>query len=204
MGVEEVLEEIDRRMRRLEAQVELLEEQLERESSRRVPPAGDRFSLYYMMFMALWFVLGLAVLIYMRDRVAPGVGFSFGIYALVGAVAVGVPLAYLLWPRRSGEAGTEDRLAASKVALEAFYKPLRRAVENGDLDSLRSLADRLLNDPGLSAAVELANEGDPKLMAYALYLYANYTPELKGEAEELLERLTNKPLRLLISSLVEE
>ncbi|WP_297421410.1 hypothetical protein [Thermococcus sp.] len=204
MGSDEVLEEIDRRMRRLEAQVELLEAQIERETSNRVPRVEDRFSLYYMLFMALWFVIGLAVLVYIRGRVTQGMKLSLGLYVLVGAVAVGAPLAYLLWPKRFTETKLEERLTAAKVALKAFYKPLKRAVQDGDLDSLRALADRLLNDPQLSTAIELANEGDPKVMAYALYLYADYRPELRDEVEELLGMLTNKPLRRLLSSRIKE
>ncbi len=204
MGKEEVLKEIDLRMKRLEAQVELLEEQLERESSRRVPTSADKFSLYYLLFMGLWFIIGLLVLLYLHSRVAPGVELSLWLYALIGAVTVGLPLAYLLWPRRPEEIGIEERLAAAKVALKAFYKPLREAVEKNDPGALISLADRLLNDPGLSAAVELANEGDPKVIAYALYLYANYSDELEDDAKETLNLLTNRPVKLLLSSLLRE
>ncbi|WP_297507841.1 hypothetical protein [Thermococcus sp.] len=202
-AMKEALEEVERRIKKIEAEIELLEEGLERAESEKKPPKVETTSVYYLAFMAFWAIAGLILLAYMRSRVAPGVRVPIGLYALIALVIFVPPFLYLLM-RKPEEEPAVERISALRLTLSGFYRPLKKALEENDREALTKIADRLLDDPRLASAVELANEGDAKLNAYALYLYARYSPELKGEVEETLERLTNKPLRALLSSVLRE
>jgi hypothetical protein len=91
----------------------------------------------------------------------------------------------------------------ARLLIREFYGPLRKAVEGGDTEALETLAERLLNDSRLAGAMEALNEGDPKLVAYSLLLYSKFSPELRGEVENTVESLTNKPIKALLQSLLE-
>ena len=200
---EEVLVELGKRIKRLEEEVELIEERLEREE--RVGTGDvEVFPTYHIALMALWIVTGIILLAYLGSRVAPTANVPLGLYLLMGLATAGPPLAYVLWRRKPREDPLRKRLTALKLTLAEFYRPLERALRENDREALTLLADRLLEDSRLASAVELANEGNAKLNAYALYLYAFYSPELKPEVEETAKRLSNRPLRLLLLSLLRE
>ncbi len=206
---EDVLGEIDRRITRLEELIKLAEERiayLEEHSARYAVKRKD-YTLYYLIFMGVWMLLGVLALAALRSDV-PYLNLPLGPYALISIVVLLAPVAYVLWSRREASEDPirelEERERAAGRVVREFYIPLRTAVERNDTAAMIALADRLLGDPCLAGAVEGVGEGDARLNAYALYLYAKYTPELRGDAEELLERLTNKPLRLLLSSRLKE
>ncbi len=201
--MKEVLREVEKRIKKLEAELELLEEDLERAEMEKKPPKTETPSVYYLTFMAFWAGGGLVILAYMRSRLAPTVTVPIGLYALIALVIFLPPFLYLLMRKQEKEPAVE-RISALRLTLSGFYRPLKKALEEDDRKALTRIADRLLDDPRLASAVELANEGDAKMNAYALYLYAHYSPELREEVEEALKKMTNKPLRTLLSSLIRD
>ncbi|NJE60366.1 hypothetical protein [Thermococcus sp. 21S7] len=212
MGREEVLAELDKRIKRLEAEVELAEERLRYledigAPARYTTPRGDAGSVYYLLLTAVWVLLGFIALMAVGHRLPSGFNIPLLPYAIVVLVVVVLPLAYYYLSRRE-EPKTpmeevEERERLAKLVLSLFYRPLREAVEKDDRKKMESLAEDLLNNPILADAIERTNEGDPRVMAYALYLYAAYRPGLEDEVRETLRAVGNKPLRALLSSLVE-
>ena len=208
---EEVIEEIDRRIKRLEAEIEILEKTLEdlESAPKKFTPKPRDDSLYYVIFIGLWMLVGIGVLVYLTKAggLPGGINVPLLPYVLIAAIVLLGGLAYMMWERREREkldprGELEEKLRSANLVLKLFYEPLRKALLEEDLSVLRELADRLLDDPILSKAVERVNEGDPKRMAYALYLYTSYTPEMRGEVEGLLDGLGNKPLRALLRELL--
>ncbi len=202
--MEEVLEEIGRRIKRLEAEMELAELSMQRmEKSLRgeeVLKKASSYSLYYLLFAAVWIIAGLLFLLALRSRTPAVVNFPIR-YILFFLLIFIIPLAYGLWMNRGGESitvGIELRERWARMVIRLFYTPLKDALEQGDEEKLEKLADSLLENTELARAVEGVNEGNPKLMAYALYLYLRRSPGLKEEIEETSEKLTNKPLKKLL------
>jgi len=201
-----VIEEIDRRIRRLEEEMKLIEERMTylEENSVRYEFRRRDYSVYYLLFMGAWMILGVLALLAVRKD-APYLNFPLAPYILISLAVLLTPVLYILWSRREappdpvGELAERQRLA--RRVVKEFYLPLRAAVENNDTRTMMTLANRLLDDPSLANAFERTGEGDAKLSAYALYLYANYSPELDEEVRELLGRLSNKPLRALLEDL---
>ncbi|NJE76288.1 hypothetical protein [Thermococcus sp. ES12] len=212
MGHEEVLEELDRRIKRLQAEVELAEERLRyldeigAPSRYRTLQRKDN-SVYYLLLMAVWVLLGFLALMAISHRLPYGFSFPLLPYVLIVLLVIVLPLAYYYLSRRE-EPKTpmdelEERERLAKLALSLFYLPLREAIEKEDRRKIEELAEDLLNNPILAEAIERTNEGDPKAMAYGLYLYATYRPELEGEVREALRMVNNKPIRALLKELVE-
>lgn len=212
MGREEVLEEVDRRIKRLRAEMELVEERLRyldqigAPSKYRALQRKD-YSVYYLLLMAVWVLLGFLALMAISHRLPYGFNFPLLPYLLIVLVVIVLPLAYYYLSRRE-EPKTpmdelEERERLARLVLSLFYQPLREAVEKDDRKAMENLAEELLNNPLLAEAVEKTKEGDPKVMAYALYLYATYRPELEEDVRETLSILGNRPLRALLSTLVE-
>ena len=212
MGREEVLEEVDRRIKRLRAEMELAEERLRyldqigAPSKYRALQRKD-YSVYYLLLMAVWVLLGFLALMAISHRLPYGFNFPLLPYLLIVLVVIVLPLAYYYLSRRE-EPKTpmdelEERERLARLVLSLFYQPLREAVEKDDRKAMENLAEELLNNPLLAEAVEKTKEGDPKVMAYALYLYATYRPELEEDVRETLSILGNRPLRALLSTLVE-
>jgi len=209
MGKEKVLEEIDRRTKRLQAEIEIAEaglKRIEELGARAKGPEVKDYSPYYLAGMLLWLTVGLVLLAALSRRTPPGVEVPTGLYALL-ILAFSVPLAYYLLAGRRKEEPGEDVLERERMArlvLKAFYEPLRRAVESGDWRALEALADELLSNPPLAGAIERLGEGDPKLIAYSLLLCANFREGLEDEAAETAEKVHNKPVKALLQSLLEE
>ncbi len=212
MGREEVLEEVDRRIKRLRAEMELAEERLRyldqigAPSKYRALQRKD-YSVYYLLLMAVWVLLGFLALMAISHRLPYGFNFPLLPYLLIVLVVIVLPLAYYYLSRRE-EPKTpmdelEERERLARLVLSLFYQPLREAVEKDDRKAMENLAEELLNNPLLAEAVEKTKEGDPKVMAYALYLYATYRPEMEEDVRETLSILGNRPLRALLSTLVE-
>nr|CRL09156.1 hypothetical protein [unidentified prokaryotic organism] len=208
---ERVIEEIDRRIKRLEAEVEILDRSLESLESapKKFAPKPKNDALYYMVFIGLWMLVGIGVLVYLsRSGRLPGtINVPLLPYVLIALVVLLGGLAYAIWERREREkldprGELEEKIRSANLVVKFFYEPLKKALLEDDPSALRVLGDRLLEDPILPSAVEKVNEGDPKKMAYALYLYASYTPEMRDEVENLLEVLGNKPLRVLLEELL--
>ena len=201
--MEAVLREIDRRIKRLQAEVEIAEQSLEMVRNRKYPKARD-YSTVYLLLMLLWLVIGFMLLFALSKRAPMAALVPTEFYA-VFLVSLSVPLLYGLLRRGTGEEpGAElvERQRLAKLIIREFYTPLMRAIEGNDVNALEAIAEKLLNDSSLGNAIESLNEGNPKLIAYSLLLYTKYRPELRGEVEETIERLANRPLRALLSTLV--
>ena len=212
MEMEDVLNEIDKRIKRLEAEIELVEERLRYLEEIGAPSKYRAFqrrdySVYYLLLMGVWILVGFVVLLAIRNRLPYGFEMPLLPYAVIALTIVVLPLVYYLLrggrEEKSPMDELEERERKARLVLSLFYRPLREAVEKGDRRAMESLAKELLDNPLLAEAVEKTNEGDPKTMAYALYLYSTYTPELRGEVEETVKALSNKPLKALLSSLIE-
>lgn len=200
MKKEMVLEEIDRRIKRLLAEIEIIEDALGREE-RKKPEVRD-YSTYYLVGMLLWFAIGLVLLLAISKRAPSGVKIPTGLYALI-VIAFSVPLAYHLLTRERKEEPGKDLLERERMArlvLKAFYEPLRKAVEENDTRAIEFLAEELLRNPDLAGAMERLGEGNPKLIAYALLLYSNFGDGLEEEIEETVQRLHNRAVKALLLS----
>jgi len=215
-GMEKVFEEIERRIKRLEAEIELAEKRLElleetgAAHKYQLWEKRKDYSEYYLIFLALWIVVGLMLLIYLKNRYAWGVSLSLAPYVIIAFVLIILPLAYALWKSTQRESleNPMDYLSRreknARIVLNEFYLPLKKALEKGDEEKLHHIADNLLANPRLAKAIEETNEGHPKLMAYALYLYLNKDKDVKEEIEETVKLLRNKPLKALLLSLLEK
>ncbi len=208
---ESVIEEIERRVKRLEAEVEILEESLENLEStpQKLAPKPRNNALYYIIFMGLWMIVGIGVLMYLLNSgKLPGtVNVPLLPYLLIAIVILLGGLFYVLWERREVEKldpkkELKERIRSANLVVKLFYEPLKKALLEEDKATLKRLGDRLLDDPLLPSAIVSVNEGDPKKMAYALYLYASYTSKMRDEVENLLNTLRNKPIKLLLEELL--
>jgi len=210
MKKEDVLAEIDGRIKRLSAQIEIAEERL-RYLEEIGAPAKYRllrgrkdYGVYYLILLGLWLIAGVVVLMHIKGSLPGGFNIPLLPYLIAAAVIAVAPVTYLLLSKREHLGTPMDELEelerAAHIVLSEFYTPLREAVDSEDLGLITVLAEKLLNDPLLARAVETTHEGNPRLMAYALYLYATYNEGLRGEVEDALTSLTNKPLRLLLGT----
>ncbi|WP_048147935.1 hypothetical protein [Palaeococcus ferrophilus] len=211
----EPVEEIEKRIKRLEAEIELAESRLE--FMDRVG-ASSRYAIwerreepldYYMVFFFVVLLLSLAVFWWVRAKV--GVSYvSLRPYIATAAVLGILPVAYFIMRARGRRKDANPveylgrRESAARTVLREFYIPLRKAVEEDDREGIRALADKLITDAALAGDFELLNEGDAKLTAYALYLYAVGSTEQAGEMVELLERAPNRAVKSLLIKALEE
>ncbi|ASJ10185.1 hypothetical protein A3L12_02185 [Thermococcus sp. P6] len=212
MGREEALKEIEVRMRRLQAEVELAEERLRYLEELGVPSKYRALrrkdsAHTYLLLMAVWVLLGFLLFIVTSRRLPYWFGFPLSPYLLVMLVVMLLPLVYYYLSRRN-EPKTpmeelEERERMARLVLSRFYRPLRKALEKDDRSAMEKLAEELLNDPLLGRAIEETREGDPKMMAYALYLYTEYRQGMEEEVRETISRLSNRPLRALLLGLIE-
>lgn len=204
----EVFDEIEKRVRRLNALAEIAEERALVEERRPIPKVQSQFSTY-LWVSAAWVIGGLLILYFLRSRYRGILGSSSRASLMVYAVlTVGVLVMVVLYYLQSKGSGEEsfdlaERARAARRVVKDFYVPLREALEKGDAGALRLLADKLLEDPLLARAVEVSKEGDPKLMAYALYLYASGNLADPDELREAVGRVDNWVLRLLLGSAFE-
>jgi len=213
MEREDVLKEIDRRIKRLEAEIEIVEERL-RYLEELGAPSKYRalrrkdYSVYYILLMGVWILVGFFVLLAIRDRLPAGFKLPLLPYAILAFIIVVVPLAYYLLSSGREEKSPmdelEERERTARLVLSLFYRPFRDAVERNDRKALEGLAGEILENPLLAEAIEKTNEGDPKKIAYALYLYANYKPELEDEVRTTAEVLRNKAVKGLLSTLLKD
>ncbi len=213
-SVESVVSEIEKRMKRLQAMVEIAEESLRFEEGRKKAPKPSFGNTWTYLITALAWTLGGLFLLYLfRSRYSGVVGgaptgVSIAVYAVIALGIVAALLFYYL-PRRKGsdeEFDLDERARAAKLLIKNFYVPLEEALLDGNDGALGALADKLLEDPLLAHAMEVVREGDPRVAAYALYLYVsfksgNVSPK---EVEEAVENVDNRPLRLLLESCLPE
>jgi hypothetical protein len=203
-----IIEEIDKREKRLQAIIEISEERLrhlEELGPRAWGPQVRDYSVYYVLLLLAWIVIGLIVLVFLSKRTPGQLRIPLLPYVLL-AVVFSIPLFYYLLTKGKGEStlGVDfvERERMARMLLERFYKPLREAVVEENQEKIEELANRLLDDPVLAEAMEKLHEGDPKRVAYALLLYSKYTPELEEEVKNTLESLTNRPARALLETLL--
>ncbi len=200
-----VLEEIEKRIKRLEAEIELAELSLKRmEKSvkgEQLLKKTSSYPFYYLLFMIVWMIVGLLFLIGLKNRLPLITNFPMVKYGLLFILVFFIPIVYFIWTNRETEGittGIEVREKWARTVIKRFYIPLKEALEKEDEAKIAELADSLLENMELARAVEGTHEGDPKMMSYALYLYIQRSPELKNEIRETSERLANKPLKKLL------
>ncbi|MDV3104623.1 hypothetical protein [Thermococcus waiotapuensis] len=212
-GLKDVLDQIQLRKKRLQALVDIAEKSILSDENGKKPPAevGSSFPMTYVWIALAWIIGGMIILYYIRVQYGGTIGgvsgLSMGLYSILalGFALMGV-FYYLSRNKKVETFDLGEREKAAKKLIKEFYTPLENALENDDLEGLLSLADRLLEDPLLASAVEVTREGDPKVAAYALYLYVSYRRG-KVPIEEVttsLETVDNKPLRLLLETLLGE
>jgi hypothetical protein len=213
-AMEGVVSEIEKRMKRLQAMVEIAEESLRFEEGRRKAPKPSQGNVWTYLITALaWTLGGLFILYLFRSRYSGVVGgtptgVSIAVYAVIALGIVAALLFYYL-PRRRGtveEFDLDERARAAKLLIKNFYTPLKEALLEGNDGALGALADKLLEDPLLAHAMEVVREGDPRLAAYALYLYVSFKSGNVPieEVAEAIETVDNRPLQLLLESLIPE
>ncbi|WP_324736399.1 hypothetical protein VFC49_04840 [Thermococcus sp. SY098] len=216
--MEEVFEEIEKRIKRLEAEIELAEQRLKlleetgAAHKYRIWEKRKDYSEYYLILIALWLVVGMMFLYYIKSRYAQRIPLSLTPYVVLVVILISFPLGYLIWKSMHREAiespldYLHKREKSARIVLNEFYLPLKEALKKQDKERLRLLADTLLTNLSLAEAIENINEGNPKIMAYALYLYISRDkyPNLKDDIEEAVALLRNKPLKALMMSLLEK
>ena len=206
---DEIKNELDKRIKRLQALIEIAEERLPSSSDRPIPKPSSSAGVYLWMSTA-WIVGGLLILYFLRSRYGGALGnaptkVSLTVYTIltIGIVVLMV-VYYLPKKRKEGEVfDLDDRARAARRVLREFYLPLKDALEKGDEKVLQELADKLIDDPLLAKSMEVLREGDPKLTAYALYLYLSRDTVERDEIREVIDNVDNKPMRLLLKSLLE-
>lgn len=212
MGKEKVLEELDRRIKRLEAEIEFAEERLRYLEEIGAPSKYKAlkrrdYSVYYTIFIGVWMLVGLLAFMSIKDRLPGVINIPLLPYLFITLSIILIPILYLMWSKnqevRTPMDEFEERERLARTIIASFYRPLMKAIEEDDKEAMKNLAEELLRNPVLAGAIERMNEGDPKLMAYALYLYASYTEGLEDEVKETISRLHNKPLRALLETLIE-
>ncbi|USS40420.1 hypothetical protein NF865_08935 [Thermococcus aggregans] len=210
----DVLKEVDKRIRRLEAEIELAENRLEflnkigASSKYKLLEKNQGISEIYIAFFMLWGFIGLVLLLYLKYRYGEMLPFSLTPYIILMVFFILLPVVYYVLPSRKSEEETPidyliKRERMARLLINRFYKPLRDALEKDDKDRLKGLADEISMGELARAAEEL-NEGNPKVMAYALYLYAARDSASQEEIQEALTLIKNKPLKLLLSTLLKE
>ncbi|MBO8174296.1 MAG: hypothetical protein H0Z18_03455 [Thermococcus sp.] len=214
--MEKVFKEIEKRIKRLEAEIELAEKRLElleetgAAHKYQIWEKRKSYSEYYLIFIAIWMIMGLMLLLYIKNKYAQRIPLSLTPYIILAFVLIILPLIYVVWKfmyKEEIESPLEylsKREKNARIVLNAFYLPLKEALENENEEKLRRIADNLLTSEGLARAIEEENEGDPKVMAYAIYLYLNRDKDVKDEIEETVKLLRNKPLKALLSFLLEK
>ncbi|NJF25629.1 hypothetical protein E3E29_08280 [Thermococcus sp. Bubb.Bath] len=209
-----VISEIEKRMKRLQAMVEIAEESLRFEEGRRKAPKPSQGNMWTYLITALaWTLGGLFILYLFRSRYSGVVGgaptgVSIVVYAIIALGIVAVLLFYYL-PRRRGaveEFDLDERARAAKLLIKNLYAPLKEALLEDNDTALGAMADKLLEDPLLAHAMEVVREGDPRLAAYALYLYVSFKSGNVSleDVAEAVEKVDNRPLQLLLESLLPE
>ncbi|AHF80737.1 Hypothetical protein TES1_1359 [Thermococcus paralvinellae] len=213
--MEKVFEEIERRIKRLEAEIELAEKRLKllEETGAaykyQIWEKRESYLEYYLVFAVIWIMMGLMLVLYIKNKYVQRITPPLTPYLILALVLIFLPLIYMLWDFMHKEE-IENSLEYlnkkeknAQIVLNEFYRPLKEALEKGDEEKLCYIADNLLTSPRLAKAIEETNEGDPKVMAYALYLYLNRDKDIKDEIEKTVKILRNKPLKVLLSFLLE-
>ncbi|ASJ03429.1 hypothetical protein A3L09_09230 [Thermococcus profundus] len=205
----EVFNEIDKRVKRLNALIEIAEERALSEEKRPVPKPSSPVSAY-LWVSAAWVIGGLLILYLLRSRYGSVLGSASGASLMIyGVLTVGILLLIIFYylSRRGSEEETfdlDERARAARRVVRDFYIPLREALENNDESALRRLADRLMDDPMLNRAMEVSKEGDPRVVAYALYLYTSPGAADEEEIAEAAQTVGNRVMAILLQSLLGE
>ena len=206
--MKDVLEETETRIKRLEAEIELIEERLHfldrvgASSKYQILQRRTKTGELYIMFFVVWGFMGLTLLLYLKYKYSEILPFSLTPYIGAMIAFIIIPFFYYFFLSKQSEPENpinylEKKERMARLALNRFYIPLKEALEEEDHEKLEELANRLLQGEVAEAITEL-NEGDPKVMAYALYLYLNRNSVHPGEINEVMTLLKNKPLKKLL------
>jgi len=214
MMMEEVLNELGRRIKKLEAEIELTEQRLLLMDK---VGASTKYALWekrnegmdvYMVFFLIFILITLMIFAWIKRRFS-FLPISLTPYMIVALVLLLFPVSYFVLRSRKKSYESplhylESRENAARFVLTSLYNPLKEALEKGDEEKIRSLAEMLLHDENLATSLELLREGNAKLMSYALYLYLYRNPELVEEMSSTAEKMVNKPLKKLLLKAIEE
>ncbi|MBC7095129.1 hypothetical protein [Thermococcus sp.] len=209
--MKEVLEEIETRIKRLEAEIELIEERLKfldrvgATSKYQILQRRTKTGELYIMFFVIWGFMGLTLLLYLKYKYSEILPFSLTPYIGAMMAFIIIPFLYYFFLSKQSEPENpinylEKKERMARLALNRFYIPLKEALKH---EKLKEIANRLLQGEVADAITEL-NEGDPKVMAYALYLYLNRDSVRPSEINEVVTLLKNKPLKKLLLTISEE
>ncbi len=203
---EDPVREVNLRIKRLQAAIEMAREEADLEAKlKRIPRPNTGITM--MVVLAVVWIGGGFLLLYVVERRygVLGVGIPIKIY-LAFVLALLVPLIWFyISKRRYRVHESRDRVMASEVVIKEFYEPLKDALESGNDTAISALADKLIEDSVLSESLRASHEGDPHHVAYAMYVYVRFKEGLVGkeEVEEALNSVGNRVLRSMLSSLLD-
>ncbi|WP_148233417.1 hypothetical protein [Pyrococcus sp. NA2] len=156
------------------------------------------YGFYYLIFLVVILIVELAVLMFLKSRYGFRLsGLTYVLLAILASLSL-VILASMFRPRE--EDSLEDKILMYK-SIVRFYGKLKESLERNDKETIQRLADEILEEPILAKALEFINVGEPKVIAYALYLYANEDKVEKSEIQEVIP-LVRGPIRRLLESSV--
>ncbi|MFA4641153.1 hypothetical protein [Pyrococcus kukulkanii] len=203
-----VIKELEIEAKKFEERAKVLEDVLERQASSLSSKYGSRLSrnkegYIYILFIAM-LVLEILVLAFFRARFKVlDINIESIMYLLLAFLALLILM--LFFGRRKSEEGTRD--IREKIdeyrKVSKFYSRLKEAIERGSREDITKLADEILEDPLLSKALKNSGVGDPKVIAYSLYLYANRDKVDNSEVEEV-KGMLGYPLRKLFEGEADE
>ncbi len=205
MEKEDVLREIDRRIKRLNAVLELETQQVSSDKKFKELPKQNTTLMLSLLLSVVWIGGGLFLLYFVESRYGiSGFTIPLKVYLLFFLIFLIPPVYFYVSRRRPKENPVHSD--APLVVIERFYKPLRKALEADDLETIESLASALVEDPLLASSFREAHEGNPKEAAYALYTYVRFRQGLLGEdeLETAMEAVQNRAMRAMLSYLVKE
>ncbi|AFK21904.1 hypothetical protein Py04_0302 [Pyrococcus sp. ST04] len=178
-----------------------MEEVIIRSESSLVKKYEDKLrrrNSYLLIFLGLMIVIQAIVILILRWKY-PILGVKMSRILIVFLILVfGLLLIGVLFGQEKevDEGDLKEKMNAYRIVAKKFYRRLREALENEDMESIKGIADEILEDPIFGKALQVANIGDPKVVAYILYVYLNRESLSREEIEEA-KRLAPGPLAKL-------
>ena len=192
-----VIKELEVEARKFEERAKVLEEVLERRTSSLTSKyeqslkRGNYLSVLFVVVLLLEF---LVLMLFRSKFKIIGVDINKILYVLLVFLAFFLLFLFLgKWKEEEDVMDIKGKIEEYKKVSKFYYK-LKDAIEKGDMDGVMRIADEVLEDPMLSKALESSGVGDPKVIAYSLYLYANRDKVDNSEVEEV-KGILKGPLR---------
>gem|GEM_PF-2008943 len=207
MTSENILKAIDLEIKKFEERANVLEEvALQGESSlsskyEDMLKKKSRYSIYYLIATAVFLFFEILLLIVIRYKYGLGT-LNYSILIVVTVILVFF-LFMLTSSPKVEEDSIQEKIVFYRLIANKFYKRIKGGLEKGDEELIRAVADDILKDPLFSRALEHANVGDPKVVAYALYLYLHRDKVDNLEVQNTIN-LVRGPIRMLLESILGE